>query len=150
VSLVQARQLSELLDFAEQERQMLLEKEASLQQELEQVGHMGRTGLGRGLLQATGTGAFTRYQQNQYSCHLIFSRSHAKWSRRCATAGLLCFCCADVLQLRSRAIAAESGASDALAESAVVEQQLDATKRKVRPVLLVMNRLEQQQQQLPP
>lgn len=33
----QARQLSELLDFAEQERLTLLEKEAALQQELEQV-----------------------------------------------------------------------------------------------------------------
>jgi hypothetical protein len=36
--LLQARQLSELLDFAEQERLTLLEREASLQQELEQVG----------------------------------------------------------------------------------------------------------------
>lgn len=35
--LLQARQLSELLDFAEQERLTLLEREASLQQELEQV-----------------------------------------------------------------------------------------------------------------
>jgi hypothetical protein len=37
-SFPQARQLSELLDFAEQERLTLLEKEAALQQELEQVG----------------------------------------------------------------------------------------------------------------
>jgi hypothetical protein len=35
--VLQARQLCELLDFAEQERLTLLEKEAALQQELEQV-----------------------------------------------------------------------------------------------------------------
>jgi hypothetical protein len=34
---LQARQLCELLDFAEQERLTLLEKEAALQHELEQV-----------------------------------------------------------------------------------------------------------------
>lgn len=45
----QARQLSELLDFAEQERQMLLEKETSLQQELEQVGHRQCNALQEGL-----------------------------------------------------------------------------------------------------
>lgn len=38
VPCCQARQLSELLDFAEQERATLLEREASLQHELEQVG----------------------------------------------------------------------------------------------------------------
>jgi hypothetical protein len=35
--LLQARELSELLDFAEQERLTLLEREAALQQELAQV-----------------------------------------------------------------------------------------------------------------
>lgn len=35
--VLQARQLCELLDFVEQERLTLLEKEAALQQELEQV-----------------------------------------------------------------------------------------------------------------
>lgn len=44
--ILQARQLCELLDFAEQERLTLLEKEAALQQELEQVGQ--HTSIGRG------------------------------------------------------------------------------------------------------
>lgn len=37
-----------------------------------------------------------------------------------------------VLQVRSRAIAAEGGASDALAQSAELEQQLEATNEEVR------------------
>jgi hypothetical protein len=36
-----------------------------------------------------------------------------------------------MLQVRSRAISAESGASDALAESTALEQQLHATKEEV-------------------
>lgn len=37
LSLLQARELSELLDFAEQERLTLLEKEQALQQEINQA-----------------------------------------------------------------------------------------------------------------
>jgi hypothetical protein len=48
----QARELSELLDFAEQERMTLLDKEAALTQELEQVGRRstqkGAAGSGGG------------------------------------------------------------------------------------------------------
>lgn len=60
---------------------------------------------------------------------------------RCDTVQLMRLCCTFVLQLRSRAIAAEGGASDAMAESAALEQQLDATKREVRPALLFTNSL---------
>lgn len=41
----QVQQLSELLDFTEQERLTLLEKEAALQQELEQVGVVPPSGV---------------------------------------------------------------------------------------------------------
>jgi hypothetical protein len=136
---LQARQLSELLDFAEQERQMLLEKETSLQQELDQVG---RIGLAGGLLQATGTSAVQNAANMiDTAATCLWAASHAMAIDRCNSVQHMCLCCAFVLQLRSRAVAAEGGASDALAESAALEQQLDATKREVRPALLVMKSL---------
>jgi hypothetical protein len=42
-----------------------------------------------------------------------------------------------VLQLRSRAVSAENGASEALAESAALEQQLAATRDQVCDTLLL-------------
>lgn len=63
----QVQQLSELLDFTEQERLTLLEKEAALQQELEQVGTVPPSGVWRSRQAALGaeTGQKHHHQISQ-------------------------------------------------------------------------------------
>jgi hypothetical protein len=127
----QAAELAALADFTQHERCVLLEHEAGLAQQLKQVC-------------VCGGGGRARHIHSSWCCyHLVGMVPHASCWHAASHFNLVCFhealactpaamMCVRRAQLRDRATAAENGASDALAETAALEQQLEATKDEVR------------------
>lgn len=123
----QARELAELLDFAEQERLTLLDKEAVLQQELEQVS----SGL-RAPAEAAATTQSQRHRRQVPNHCLTPTVCVHALNLGLTVSACVCPCCVFPLQLRGCAVAAEKGASDARVETAAVAGQLAAVREEVR------------------
>jgi hypothetical protein len=128
IFVLQARELSELLDFAEQERLTLLEREAALQQELAQVR------VAAGAAATVVMGASEDHRLPPISMALAHSGLLCVGTRSECMVEIKCVLIA--LQVRARAETAEAAAADAAAGAAELDQQLAATKQEVRGLWL--------------